>query len=175
MTSGFADRGTVLSDWSINGSPNATNNLLVDGMEATNSYYPDLNANLAVNAVQEFRVMSGTMWAEYGFTLGGVINIATKSGTNGLHGTVYEFVRNNIFDARNAFATTIPAYRYNQFGVAAGGPVDIPHLYNGKNRTFFFANWEEYRYLAYSQVITTVPIAAQRQATSPNCTLPPAL
>ena len=104
MQSGFADRGTSLSDWSINGGPNAANNMLVDGTVASNSYYPDLNANLAVDAVQEFKVQSGSMSAEYGFTLGGVINVATKAGTNQFHGTAYEFVRNNIFDARNAFA-----------------------------------------------------------------------
>ena len=70
VQSGFADRGTSLSDLSINGGPNAANNLLVDGMVAQNSYYPDLNANLGVDAVQEFKVQSGSMSAEYGFTLG---------------------------------------------------------------------------------------------------------
>jgi len=160
--SGFADRGTVLSDWSINGSPNALNSLLVDGMEATNSYYPDLNANLAVDAVQEFRVQSGTMSATYGFTLGGVINIATKSGTNVLHGSLYEFGRNNIFDARNTFTPTELPFRFNQYGFAVGGPFYIPKVYNGKNRTFFFGNFEEYRYIQHSSMITTVPTAAER-------------
>ena len=107
VQSGFADRGTSLSDWSINGGPNAANNMLVDGTVASNSYYPDLNADLAVDAVQEFKVQSGSMSAEYGFTLGGVINVATKAGTNQYHGTMYEFVRNNIFDARNAFAAIV--------------------------------------------------------------------
>jgi hypothetical protein len=68
IQSGFADRGTSLSDWSINGGPNSVNNMLVDGMVASNSYYPDLNADLAVDAVQEFKVQSGSMSAEFGFT-----------------------------------------------------------------------------------------------------------
>ncbi len=110
---GFADRGTSLADLSINGGPNAANNLLVDGMVASNSYYPDLNANLAVDAVQEFKVQSGSMSAEYGFTLGGVINVASKAGTNAYHGTAYEFLRNNVLDARNAFANALLPFRYN--------------------------------------------------------------
>src|SRR5215831_4683833 len=121
--SGFADRGTNLSAFSINGGPTAVNYFLVDGMVAIQSYYPDLNADLAVDAVQEFKVQSGTMSAEYGFTAGGVINVATKSGTNNYHGTLYEFVRNNVFDARNTFANTTSPFRYNQYGLALGGPV----------------------------------------------------
>ena len=162
VQSGFADRGTSLSDWSINGGPNAANNLLVDGMVASNSYYPDLNANLAVDAVQEFKVQSGSMSAEFGFTLGGVINVATKAGTNAFHGSVYEFLRNNIFDARNAFAVSLLPFRYNQYGLALGGPVRIPRLYDGKNKTFFFGNWEQFNFINNSQSITSTPIAAQR-------------
>jgi Carboxypeptidase regulatory-like domain len=162
VQNGFADRGTSLADLSINGGPNAANNLLVDGMVASNSYYPDLNANLAVDAVQEFKVQSGSMSAEYGFTLGGVINVATKAGTNSYHGTAYEFVRNNIFDARNAFANALLPFRYNQYGLALGGPVQLPKLYNGKNKTFFFGNWEQFNYINNSQTITSTPIAAQR-------------
>ena len=160
--SGFADRGTSLSDWSINGGPNAANLLLVDGTVAQNSYYPDLNADLAVDAVQEFKVQSGSMSAEYGFTLGGVINVATKAGTNQYHGTAYEFFRNNDLDARNAFATVRPEYRYNQYGAAVGGPFSLPKIYNGKNRSFFFVNWEQYNYITYGSSITSTPPLAQR-------------
>jgi hypothetical protein len=162
LQSGFADRGTSLSDWSINGGPNSVNNMLVDGVVASNSYYPDLNADLAVDAVQEFKVQSGAMSSEYGFTLGGVINVATKAGTNSYHGTLYEFIRNNIFDSRNAFAAAELPFRYNQYGLAIGGPVKIPKVYDGKNKTFFFGNWEQYNYINDSQSITSVPIAAQR-------------
>ena len=162
VQSGFADRGTSLSDWSINGGPNAANNMMVDGTVAQNSYYPDLNANLAVDAVEEFKVQSGSMSAEYGFTLGGVINVATKAGGNAYHGTAYEFVRNNIFDARNTFATQLLPFRYNQYGLALGGPVRIPHVYNGKNKSFFFGNWEQYAYRARGSNITSTPPIAQR-------------
>jgi hypothetical protein len=168
IQSGFADRGTSLSDWSINGGPNAANNLLVDGMVASNSYYPDLNADLAVDAVQEFKVQSGSMSAEFGFTLGGVINVATKAGTNTYHGTAYEFVRNNVFDSRNAFAAAELPFRYNQYGVAIGGPVILPKVYNGRNKTFFFGNWEQYNYIDDSQSITSTPISSWRMGNFSN-------
>ncbi len=162
VQSGFADRGTSLSDWSINGGPNAANNMLVDGTVAQNSYYPDLNANLAVDAVEEFKVQSGSMSAEYGFTLGGVINVASKAGTNRYHGSLYEFVRNDIFDARNAFSTLLLPFRYNQYGLSAGGPVVIPHVYNGKNKTFLFGHWEQYNYINRGYSIASTPPLEQR-------------
>lgn len=160
--SGFADRGTSLADWSINGGPNAANNMLVDGSTAQNSYYPDLNANLAVDSVEEFKVQSGSMSAEYGFTLGGVINLATKSGSNTYHGTAYEFVRNNIFDARNTFSTLKLPFRYNQYGASIGGPASLPKLYNGRNKTFFFANWEQYNYVNRGNANASTPPLEQR-------------
>ena len=131
-------------------------------MVAIQSYYPDLNADLAVDSVQEFKVQSGPMSAEYGLTAGGVINVATKSGTNSYHGSLYEFVRNDAFDARNTFATTVAPFRYNQYGLALGGPVRIPKLYDGRNKTFIFGNWEEWRYSKASFPITTVPTEAFR-------------
>jgi len=160
--SGFVDRGTNLSAFSINGGPSAFNYLLVDGVVAIQSYYPDLNANLAVDAVQEFKVQSGTMSSQYGFTAGGVINVATKSGTNSPHGSVYEFFRNDALDARNTFSAVKPPLRYNQYGLALGGPVKIPKFYDGRNRTFFFGNWEQYNYSTSTNPITNVPTAAQR-------------
>jgi hypothetical protein len=160
--SGFADRGTNLSAFSINGGPTAVNYFLVDGMVAIQSYYPDLNADLAVDAVQEFKVQSGSMSAEYGLTAGGVINVATRSGANSYHGSLYEFVRNDAFDARNTFAASVAPFRYNQYGLSLGAPVRIPHVYDGRNKTFIFGNWEQWNYSKNSQPITTVPTVIQR-------------
>lgn len=144
--SGFDDRGSGLSQVSINGGPSSMNSISVDGGNNNNSYYNDMNANPAVDAIQEFKVQSNTMSAEFGFTLGGVINVVTKSGTNVPRGTLYEFVRNPVFDARNAFAVSKGQFHYNQFGGSIGGPVSIPKVYDGRNRTFFFFNYEEFRY-----------------------------
>lgn len=160
--SGFSDRGQQLSQVSINGGPTSLNAFVVDGGNNNQSYYPDISANPAVDAVEEFKVQSNTMSAEFGFTLGGVVNVVTKAGTNSVHGTLYEFARNSAFDARNTFSTAKTPFTYNQFGGSLGGPVTLPRLYNGKDRTFLFGNYEEYRYARGSSSITSVPTPEQR-------------
>jgi hypothetical protein len=153
--SGFAERGPNLSALSINGGANSMNEMLLDGASNIQPYQGEVNVNVAVDAVQEFKVQSGTMSAEFGHTSGGVINIITKSGTNSLHGTAYEFLRNDKLDARNAFATLTPPLRYNQYGFSVGGPVI-------RDRTFVFANWEQYKYIKAFPLIGTMPTALQR-------------
>jgi outer membrane receptor protein involved in Fe transport len=161
--SGFADRGIALSAISINGGPSALNNFTLDGGNNNQGFLADVNANPTVDAVQEFKVQSAVMSAEYGFTAGGVINVVTKSGTNALHGTLYHFLRNDALDARPTFSATKPPFRYNQFGGAAGAPVWIPKLYNGKDRTFFFYNYEAWRFIRTTNPITSTPIEAWRR------------
>lgn len=153
--SGFGDRGIQLSSISINGGPNAMNAQSLDGSNNIQSYIGEVAINPAVDAVEEFKVQSGTMSAEYGFTGGGVINVVSKSGTNQLHGSVYEFLRNNKLDARNTFSTVNPPFRYNQYGVAVGGPVI-------KDKTFFFGNWEQYDFRRTTTFIGSMPTARQR-------------
>jgi hypothetical protein len=160
--SGFVDRGTALSAVSINGGPSSLNAFIVDGGNNVSAYLADINVSPTVDAVQEFKVQSNTMSAEFGFTAGGVVNIVTKSGTNNTHGSVYWFVRNDAFDARNAFAASVSPFRYNQYGTTFGGPVLIPKLYNGKDKTFFFFNYEGWRNGRFQSNILTVPTEAQR-------------
>jgi len=166
--SGFADRGIQLSAISINGGPSALNSFVLDGANNNQGYLADVNANPTVDAIQEFKVQSNTMSAEYGFTAGGVINIVTKSGTNEFHGALYHFLRNDKFDARNAFAATRPPFRYNQFGGALGGPIQLPKIYSGKDRSFFFYNYEEWRFVRTSQPITSTPIDTWRRGDFSN-------
>lgn len=160
--SGFSDRGTNLSNTSINGGPSGLNAFMLDGNTNNNLSGNELGVNPSVDAVQEFKIQTNTMSAEYGITAGGVVNIVTKSGGNKLHGTAYEFVRNDIFDARNAFAATRAPFRYNQFGGSVGGPVVLPKVYDGRNRSFFFFNYEEWRYRNYRNEIMTMPTEGQR-------------
>ena len=94
------------------------------------------------DALQEFSVQTSNYSAKYGGNAGGVVNIVTKSGSNDFHGSAYEFLRNADFNARNFFAAKRDPLKRNQFGGAFGGPFDIPHLYNGKNKTFFFMSYE---------------------------------
>jgi hypothetical protein len=154
--SGFGDRGLQISNISINGGPNSMNGNTIDGGSNIQAFVGEVNISPSVDAISEFKVQSSVMSAEFGFTAGGVVNIVTKSGTNQFHGTVYEFLRNDVFDARNAFASTKPKLRYNQYGASLGGPVV-------RDRTFFFGNWEDYRLRRAFPLITTVPTAKMRQ------------
>lgn len=156
LNSGFGDRGIQLSSISINGSPSSMNGQMLDGNNNVLSYVGEVGIPPAVDAVEEFKVQSGSMSAEFGFTAGGSINLVTKSGTNDVHGTVYEFLRNDQFDARNTFAAAKLPLRYNQFGASLGGPVI-------KNKLFGFFNWEQYLLRRSSPRISTVPIQAWRE------------
>ncbi len=170
--SGFADRGTQISFIRINGSPFASNNLVVDGLSSVNAYVPDVNINPNVDSVQEFKVQTNTMSAEYGFTLGGVVNLVTKAGTNAYHGTLYEFFRNNALDANswanNRAARPIQPLRYNQYGGSIGGPIRLPKKvfgplgYEGRDRSFFFYNYEGYRFVTNASGFYTMPTEAFR-------------
>jgi len=162
VNAGFGARGLELADTSINGGAAGFNNFTIDGANNSNTVLNELNANPAVDAIAEFKVQSGTMSAEYGFTLGGVVNVATKSGTNAYHGTLYEFLRYDAFDARNAFALTKPFLRYNQYGGTLSGPVRIPKIYDGRNRTFLFYNYEAYTRRDAPTSFTTVPTPEER-------------
>jgi len=152
--SGFADRGIQISSVSINGGPNSMNAQTLDGNNNVLSYVGEVGVPPAVDAVEEFKVQSGTMSAEFGFTAGGVVNLVAKSGTDQLYGTAYEFLRNDKLDARNTFAPSKLPLRYNQFGGSVGGPII-------KDRIFgFFNNYEVYRLRSSSPRIRSVPIPA---------------
>jgi hypothetical protein len=97
-------------------------------------------------ALQEFQVVSDNIEAQYGRTSTGVIKYEYKSGTNALHGSAFEYLRNEDVDARNFFAPTVAADHQNEFGVEAGGPIVIPHVYDGRNRTFFYMYYDGFRY-----------------------------
>ena len=117
-----------------------------------------LGTNLGVEAVAEFSVLTNSYSAEYGRTSGGVINAITRSGTNTIHGTIFEFHRNSAMDSKDYFdrGDEPPPFRRNQFGIAAGGPVV-------KNRTFWFGDYEGLREMLGQTTISTVPSANARQ------------
>src|ERR1700736_5799674 len=157
-----ADRGNrgFGQQLTISGARPQQNNYRLDGV-SLNDYANGapgsvLGGSLGVDAIQEFSVLTSNYSAEYGKTSGGVINAITRSGTNQIHGSVYEFLRNSALDARNYFdAGTIPPFKRNQFGGAVGGPII-------KNRTFFFADYEGIRQSKGITSFTTVPSAAAR-------------
>jgi hypothetical protein len=155
---------------SINGASNFTSEVLIDGMSDVSPRNSGLGSFLiytpTVDAVSEFRVETNALSAEYGRFNGGVISVVMKSGTNTLHGSVYEFLRNSALDANNFFnnrnGIPLGPLKRNQFGFTLGGPVVIPRVYNGRNKTFFFVDYEGFRQRQLSSVSYTVPTAAQR-------------
>lgn len=160
--SGFVDRGIALSAMSINGGPSSLNSFVLDGGNNNSAFLADLNVNPTVDAVEEFKVQSNVMSAEFGFTAGGVVNVVTKSGTNELHGNLNYFIRNDAFDARRTYAEFKEPFRYHQYGGSLGGPVFLPKFYDGRNKTFFFFNYEGWQNRRYQSNILTVPIEEQR-------------
>ncbi|MGH9404725.1 MAG: carboxypeptidase regulatory-like domain-containing protein [Terriglobia bacterium] len=130
--------------YNINGNRTSSVNFTLDGLVNTDVTLGDPAVVLSQDAIQEFKEQKPAYSAAYGFSASQV-NIISRSGTNDLHGSVFEFGRNDSLDAQNFFATSKPELRQNQFGFVAGGPVYIPKLYNGRNKTFWMANYEGWR------------------------------
>ena len=122
-----------------------------------------VNSNAAItpppDAIQEFKLQNGNFNAEFGHSTGAVINAAIKTGTNRLHGDLWEYFRNTDLDANIFFSNgqPVPAYHQNQFGATLGGPVFIPKVYNGKDRTFFFVDYQGDRLITPAPATSTVP------------------
>jgi hypothetical protein len=137
---------------------------MLDGVNASNVAMENPQAlfNPPVESVQEIRIQQSGYSAEFGNSSSGVILTTTKSGDNTYRGSAYEYLRNDKLDARNFFATSRPPLRWNVFGFTLGGPIQIPKLYNGKNRSFFFTSleWQRQRIGAVRNI--TVPTAEER-------------
>lgn len=145
----------------VNGQRNRSDMFYLDGANDLGSYKGTYNYEPIVDDIQEFKVQSQNDLAEFGGVTGGIVNVVTKSGTNQLHGSLWEFVRNSDFDARNFFQAKVNPLRQNQFGISTGGPVVLPHLYNGRNRTFFFFGYEGFRQSQTAQGLVNTATPAQ--------------
>jgi hypothetical protein len=123
---------------------------MIDGTPSTTGFVDQITTMPSLDALVEFKVQSNSMSAEFGRTGGGVLNVTSKSGTNVVHGTLFEFLRNSFLGANGYFNNLAGnprvAFKMNQFGGSVGGPVMLPKIYNGKNRTFFFFNYEGTRW-----------------------------
>src|SRR5579883_650528 len=143
----FLTPGVTGTQWqkSINGAPGFSQDVLIDGIDMQNIGAPGFIAESSppYEAVEEFKVQNTLYPAEYGLGFG-VLNFTLKSGTNRFHGDLFEFLRNDKFDARSFFSSQKPSIRQNEFGGTIGGPVILPK-YNGKDRTFFFFTYSGFR------------------------------
>jgi hypothetical protein len=170
-TSDRASRGwgAILT---ISGARGTANNYRLNGVSLNDSFNAApgsfTTGNLGVDAIGEFSVLTGNFSAEYGKSSGGVINAITRSGTNQIHGTAFEFLRNKVFDAKNffnPFGKPSPPFVRNQFGAAAGGPIQ-------KEKMFVFGNYEGLREALSSTKVISVPSPAARLGNlcaAPDC------
>jgi Carboxypeptidase regulatory-like domain/TonB-dependent Receptor Plug Domain len=159
--------GSSTVAFSINGGRTTSNNWTIDGADNV-----DRGANLTLytypspDAIAEFKTLRGQYSAQFGRNASGQIDVITKSGTNAVHGSAYEFIRNDALDANgylnNFLHQRIPKYRYNDFGFSFGGPVYIPKIYDGRNKTFFFVSEEWLREVTYTTGTALVPTTAER-------------
>jgi hypothetical protein len=166
--------------FSINGTRNSQSEYLVDGGDIMDRGSDQTLVNTpSIDSIAEFKVLRTGYSADIGRAAGGVVSVVTKSGTNDFHGDLFEFVRNNDFAANNFYnnATSlnlangkaqVAPLHYNNFGWTLGGPIIIPKVYNGKNRTFFFFSQEFRRYITYSSGTATEPTTAEINGIFPH-------
>ncbi|MCU1339269.1 MAG: Cna B-type protein, partial [Bryobacterales bacterium] len=146
--------GTVSAgDIRVNGAPSNSANYRIEGQDASNAQLPSFPTQNqpSVDAIQEVAVQTSNFAAEYGQVGGGVLNITMRSGTNQFHGSVYEYLVNEALNAGQPYTDNgnggliRPVTRRNDYGYTVGGPVWIPKIYDGRDKTFFFISWEQYK------------------------------
>jgi len=148
----------------VNGAPNGTQRTIIDGADSTNQINTvQAGTGASMDAMQETAIQTSNYSAEFGQVGGGLFNITTRSGTNQYHGAGYDYLANEDFNASTPFTNALPRTRRNDYGFNVGGPVWIPKIYNGKDKTFFFYNREQYReFFVVNDTPITVPTAAYR-------------
>jgi hypothetical protein len=177
VSAAFADGGTNGGAQARQGGDRTMQQISVAGQRREFNYYTldgiadtDVNFNTysflpSIDALQEFKVQTGVYSAEFGRE-SAQVNVSTRSGTNQYHGTVFDFLRNNAVDARPfGFTSSVPVsapFKWNQYGFTLGGPVQIPKVFNGRNRLFFMSNFEGFKLRNQTQVVYSTPPVAMR-------------
>ena len=164
---------TASGSFVANGVPSIYNTYILDGITNNNNTVDFLNGAAyvvrpPVDAIQEFKVQTSNYSAEFARAAGAVVNAVLKSGSNRIHGDLWEFLRNDALDGTdfflNAGRQAKGEFRRNQFGFTLGGPVVIPHLYHGKNKTFFFVDYEGTRIRQATPYTDSVPTLNERNS-----------
>jgi outer membrane receptor protein involved in Fe transport len=159
-SAGSRSKGGALE---VSGGRSGHNQFRIDGVDNTDNHYNEIAAVPPIDSIQEFQMVRNLYAAEYGRAGGGILDVRLRSGTNDIHGSVYEFHRNSALDARNFFAQSKPPFRFHQFGASVGGPILLPKIYDGRNRSFFFFNYEGFRESKGASDLWYMPTAAERQ------------
>jgi len=156
----------AFGNYSIGGGISNQSASFLDGSPLNTAYVNDTMLIPTQDSLQEFKVETNNLPAEYGKFAGGVINMTTKGGTNDLHGGAWEFLRNKELNANDFFSNMAgikrPPFTQNEFGAQIGAPIYLPHVYNGKDKSFFFFNYEGFRLRQGQTNTVTVPTALQR-------------
>ena len=157
--------GSDQGDMKVNGSPGNQFRILLEGQQLSSARSPGSSQDQqpSIDAIEEFTLQTSGFAAEYGQVGAGLINMTSKSGTNQFHGSAYEIMANEAFNAASPFTHLNPASRQHDFGGSIGGPVRIPKVYNGSNRSFFFFNYEKYKYNFITSGVRSVPSDAYRR------------
>jgi hypothetical protein len=158
LTPGLQEAGGSLREgqaYAVNGQRPESNNFLIDGASNFNGVDGGFVMKPPVDAISEFRILTHSANAEFGHSTGSTTNIITRSGSNAIHGALWEFLRNDAFDATNFFARSVEPLKQNQFGASIGGPIR-------KDKTFFFGYYEGFRNRQGKTQQTTVPSLAER-------------
>jgi len=170
LVPGAVPRGKLFAisgghNFSVSGNSPDVNNFTLDGIQNNDLFFKAFGTEPSIDAIQEFRVQTNITSAEFGAGAGANVAVALKSGTNTLHGSVFEFLRNDKLDAndffRNASGTGKTAFRQNQWGAVVGGPVRIPGVYDGRNKLFWLFNYEGRKIRRESTLFATVPTTTQ--------------
>jgi hypothetical protein len=152
--------------WRIDGAKAATTDIMIDGATDTTSYYNQAAGIPGIEAVQEFRIYTSAYAPEFGHTSGGDVSYALKSGSNVYHGALFEYLRNSDLDSdgfnANKAGESIGTFRRNQYGGTLGGPIRIPKLYDGKDKTFFFISYDGLLDSSEGSFTGTMPTALER-------------
>lgn len=172
-------RGAVVAaaanNFESNGGVGSANGVLLDGISIAVCCQGQPAVTPSLEVLGQFKVITSNPPAQFGRSSGGFLNIVTKSGTNQLHGDVYEFLRNDVLDAANYFTkrsgrfpfpgrdSYVLPHRFNQFGAFVGGPIVLPHIYHGRDKTFFTFGYEGTRNLSPTFQTTTVPTNLMRE------------
>jgi hypothetical protein len=145
----------------VNGAMTSTHTIRIEGQDSNTGLDTSFNyvASPSVDAIEEFAVQTSNFAAEFGQVGGGLFNITMKSGSNTLHGTVYDYFSNEALNASQGYTNRKPRDRKNDYGFTLGGPVYLPRIYDGREKTFFF-NFEQYRTVTTYVTPNTVPTVA---------------
>jgi hypothetical protein len=147
-----------------NGQRADSSGILIEGLNDESPRDAGAQARPPLDSLLEFKFETSGYSAEYGRLGGGQVTMVLKSGTNDVHGSLFEYLANDALDARNFFDNSVKSeLRRNQFGGSLGGPLSMPKLYRGQDRTFYFASWESYRQVAGANSIGVVPSLLERQ------------